>query len=239
MKVKLIMKPSALIAAALAIAGVTCLPVAEGQLFILNTDPNGASIKVCGIPGAPGAAACVGGTNVKLNDMGGAGSVSVVVAAELADVRQQLLSLQGEIKDLKQSNEDTAKAVQAAAQTMQTEDTKLNQKFTDALITKLNNYGADFVDSPAYRKLKDELTKMIKDQLGTAPAAPPPPAPTGAAAMVNPQPQPIATAPDALRSIPEPAGTQKKSAVATKQDSGAVSNTAPVSLVARASETKE
>jgi hypothetical protein len=126
-----------------------------------------------------------------------------------------------------QSNVDAANANKAAAQAIHDENTTFNKEFTDAITDKLNNYPADFINSPAYQQLKQELTKMINDKLNAAPAA-------------NPQPVPHASASDAPQTPPRPTGSKDESPVATSQGSATPSSNGnpPALVVASAANEK-
>lgn len=155
---------------------------AHAQLFSVTTSqPNGfttnTNVKVCQIPNAPNGGCVSGGFTTSVNNPP---DMLYVVAGELADVRQQLTSLQAEIGNLKQSNEDTANATKQAANSIASQNSDFNKEFRDTILQKLQNYPADFVNSDAYKQLKNDLMKYIDQKVaaqnpaGKQPAANPP-----------------------------------------------------------------
>lgn len=146
---------------------------ANSQVFSATTNGNSMNVRACGISGAPNG--CVGSTT-----SAAAPDMLYVVSGELADVRLQLQSLQASINSLKQSNEDAANATKQAANNIANQNSQFNDNFRGTILQMLQNYPADFVNSDAYKQLKNELMNYIDQKLaaqnpgGKQPAANPP-----------------------------------------------------------------
>jgi hypothetical protein len=209
-----------------AIALVQCRG-ADAQTFRTS----GSTLTICGVPKFPQNVTALtenGCTDIQTSPLTfGSENLQMIMMAQIADLKDQLVALNTSVTQLMQSNVDAANANKAAAQAIHDENTTFNKEFTDAITDKLNNYPADFINSPAYQQLKQELTKMINDKLNAAPAA-------------NPQPVPHASASDAPQTPPRPTGSKDESPVATSQGSATPSSNGnpPALVVASAANEK-
>jgi hypothetical protein len=180
MKLYRMMCKAVTVAIAIALVLIAGGPQVVAQTTISSpTGGNAPTVRICGVPGLPtasfGPQQCV---IASLNSPGSPssdGGALVAANGQLADIRQKLDSLQASINALKASNDAVAQANQDIAKKIHDENTMFNEDLTKAIFAKLSNYPADFVKSPAYAQLKQELVDMIEKKLGT-------PAPAGSQA---------------------------------------------------------
>jgi hypothetical protein len=148
------------------------------------TPLGGGTVEICGVPKFPALSGIAPNGCYTVQNSQSMAISQAMMMAQIADLKDQLVALNQAVTALRQSNEEAARASQAAVAAIQKENSQFNQDFSAAMVAKLNNYPADFVKSPAYQQLKKELTDMINQRLGppptptTGPSAPAPPTST-------------------------------------------------------------